>query len=198
MEVRLSSLRVDRPPFTIPGIFLVLISVRGWVDHRAVVRLEGLGKLKKKSNGLIGNRTRDIPACSIVPQPTTLPRAPKFTFSWLINIISICFCPYQITCSIFRGFIDYVMLVCILLTRRKETGKMDLGNLVMGVRSWWKLGPGVGGPLNRWGLWLRGYGNEKLMEIGAWGRRATQPLESMATWLFRCLIKLLHSVEYNR
>jgi hypothetical protein len=35
------------------------------------MRLEGLGGLKK-SNGVIGNRTRDLPACSIVPQPTTL------------------------------------------------------------------------------------------------------------------------------
>jgi hypothetical protein len=32
--------------------------------------------IEKKSNNLIGNRTRDLPACSIVPQPTTLPRAP--------------------------------------------------------------------------------------------------------------------------
>jgi hypothetical protein len=39
------------------------------------VRLEGLGQLKK-SNDLIGYRTRDLQACSIVPQPTTLPRAP--------------------------------------------------------------------------------------------------------------------------
>ena len=31
----------------------------------------------KKSNDTIGNRTRDLPACSAVPQPTTLPRAPK-------------------------------------------------------------------------------------------------------------------------
>jgi hypothetical protein len=30
----------------------------------------------EKSNDLIGNRTRDLPACSIVPQRTTLPRVP--------------------------------------------------------------------------------------------------------------------------
>jgi hypothetical protein len=36
--------------------------------------LEGLGKLKK-SNDLLGIRTSDLPACSILPQPPTLPRA---------------------------------------------------------------------------------------------------------------------------
>jgi hypothetical protein len=40
----------------------------------AIVRLEGLGKLKKIH--LIGNRSRDLPACSIVSQPTALPRTP--------------------------------------------------------------------------------------------------------------------------
>jgi hypothetical protein len=39
------------------------------------VLLEGLGKLKKV-NDLNGNRTRNLPACSTVPQPTTLPREP--------------------------------------------------------------------------------------------------------------------------
>jgi hypothetical protein len=42
----------------------------------SIVRLEGIGKLKNStSSGL------DLPACSIVPQPTTLPHAP------VINII---------------------------------------------------------------------------------------------------------------
>jgi hypothetical protein len=30
----------------------------------------------EKSNMLIGNPTRDLPACNIMPQPITLPRAP--------------------------------------------------------------------------------------------------------------------------
>jgi hypothetical protein len=34
-------------------------------------------RLIEKSNNDIGNRTRDLPACSIEPQPTKLPRAPR-------------------------------------------------------------------------------------------------------------------------
>jgi hypothetical protein len=45
------------------------------VDPRAIESLKGLGQFKK-SNDLIGNLNRDLPACSIVPQPTALLRPP--------------------------------------------------------------------------------------------------------------------------
>jgi hypothetical protein len=63
--VRLSALRASR--HLPPGRFLILISVRDWVDPRVIVRLQELGKLKK-FNDLIRNWTRDLPTCSIVPQ----------------------------------------------------------------------------------------------------------------------------------
>jgi hypothetical protein len=63
-----------RRPLLPPGRFLVLIFVGGWVDPRVIVQLEGLCKFKEST--LSGTRTGYLPACSIVPQPTTLPRAP--------------------------------------------------------------------------------------------------------------------------
>jgi hypothetical protein len=44
MAVKVSALSADSP--LSPGRFLVIISVRGWVDPRAIVRLEGLGQVK--------------------------------------------------------------------------------------------------------------------------------------------------------
>jgi hypothetical protein len=42
------------------------------------VRLEGLGKLKKKKSTSWGLEPKTFPACNIVPQPTTLLRVPSF------------------------------------------------------------------------------------------------------------------------
>jgi hypothetical protein len=69
MAVRLSALRACRP--LPPGWFLALISVRGWVDprgHSAAGRIRSV----EKSNYLIGNRLRDLPACSIKRERTVL------------------------------------------------------------------------------------------------------------------------------
>jgi hypothetical protein len=73
MAMRLSVLRAGRP-FP-PERFLVLIPVRGSVDPRAIVRLEGLGQLKHPVTAS-GIALATFRAYRIVPQPITLPRAP--------------------------------------------------------------------------------------------------------------------------
>jgi len=49
--------------------------LRGWVDHRAIVRPERLCQWKNYID-TIRNRTRDLPTCGAVPQPNALPRTP--------------------------------------------------------------------------------------------------------------------------
>jgi hypothetical protein len=63
-----------RPPFTLQEDFWYsfLLEAESTQGHRAAGRIRSI----EKFNDLIGSRTRDLPACSIVPQPTTLPRAP--------------------------------------------------------------------------------------------------------------------------
>jgi hypothetical protein len=72
MAVKLSALCAGWPLFTprkVPGTHfcLRLSQPQGRSAARRVKSIE-------ESNDLIGNRTRDLPACSIVPQPTTVPR----------------------------------------------------------------------------------------------------------------------------
>jgi hypothetical protein len=61
--VWLSALRIGR--LYPQESFLVLISIRGWVDPTVTVR-PGRMKSLKNSTDSIGNRTRDLPPCSTV------------------------------------------------------------------------------------------------------------------------------------
>jgi hypothetical protein len=85
MSVRLSALRAGRPLTS--GRFLVLTSVRGWIDPRVIrviVLLEGLDLLKNPVTSS-GTRTRELSACSIVAQPTTVPRVPSLVRFFLVS-----------------------------------------------------------------------------------------------------------------
>jgi hypothetical protein len=68
-----------RPPFSPRKIPERLSQPQG---HSAAGRIRSI----KKSNDLIGNQIRDLPAYSIVPQPTTLPRAPYMHILFELNI----------------------------------------------------------------------------------------------------------------
>jgi hypothetical protein len=68
--VRLTSPATGR--LTPQEIFLVLVSVRGWVDPRAIAWPEGLSQWEIP----VTTQESNLPSCSAVPQPTAPPRAP--------------------------------------------------------------------------------------------------------------------------
>jgi hypothetical protein len=55
----------------------------------------------KNSNGTIGYRTRDHPACSAVPQPTVLPRASHVLYIIILFRLLITLIYYLYACNIF-------------------------------------------------------------------------------------------------
>jgi hypothetical protein len=67
-----------RPPLP-PGRTPVLISGSESTTGPKCGRKD---KVNEKSRWPIGNRTRDLPACSALPQPITPPRTPELVRSW--------------------------------------------------------------------------------------------------------------------
>jgi hypothetical protein len=72
------------PPGNIPGTYFcyMLSQPRG---HIAAGRILSM----KNSNDTIKNRTRNLPACSTVPQPTAPPRTPRRKVSY-VNLYCMC------------------------------------------------------------------------------------------------------------
>jgi len=81
MWLRLSAVRTGRlyPQENIPGTHFCYRLIRSQ-GYSAAGRFMSM----KNSNDIIGNRTRDLPACSAVPQRTGPPRDPNFVVT-LIN-----------------------------------------------------------------------------------------------------------------
>jgi len=82
--------------------------------HSAAVRIMSI----KKSNDTIGNRIRDLPACSAVPQTTAPPRAPLYyciDLKLIIHIPHIVFIFFYVimTYALIR-YVYFAILFCIM------------------------------------------------------------------------------------
>jgi hypothetical protein len=88
MAVRLSALRASRS--LAPERFLILIYVRGWVDLRAILRLEGLGQLKN-------------PTTSSGIKPTTFQKQKPWWQHINIKVDFIKWCKWSVNEKSLRG-----------------------------------------------------------------------------------------------
>jgi hypothetical protein len=92
MAVRLSAVRAGRP--LSPGRFLILFSVRGWVDLRAILRLEGLSQLKNTERFLNSAAvkwtcvmSRPESTWALLPPESSSQRNSLRLFRMLINVL---------------------------------------------------------------------------------------------------------------
>jgi hypothetical protein len=87
----LSALRTDR--FYPPEIFLVLISVRGWVDPRSTVRPKELCQ-RNVPEIASGMEPENLPACSAVPQQTAPRDNTGERLKYIEKAVTIVLIPY--------------------------------------------------------------------------------------------------------
>jgi hypothetical protein len=95
--------RRNRPPLPLPGVSLVLISVRGESTTRT--QIESI----KNRHYPIRNRTRDLLVGRTVPQPTAPPRTPLLSV-YLSVSITIIFC---IIIFFYSSFISILSLIAL-------------------------------------------------------------------------------------
>ena len=107
--VRLSALHTGRlyPQGNIPGTHLCWELSRS-EGHSAVGKIMSM----KNSNDTIGNRTRDLPACSAVPQPTAPPRetCKRVEKVYKEDICRLCASPNNVTKTV-KVWAEYAVRV---------------------------------------------------------------------------------------
>jgi hypothetical protein len=82
----------------------------------------------KNSSNTIGNRTRDLPTCSAVPQPTALPRAPVSSLQTpCITVTCVC-CVFT---EVFFRVSEPSLCFCVQI----QTQTLSLQGLMQSVRA---------------------------------------------------------------
>jgi hypothetical protein len=90
--LRLSALSTGRLYPKKYSLYSFLLEAESPQGHSTAGRIMSM----KNSVDTIGNRTRDLPTCSSVPQPTALPRVPPIYLGYLLILLF-----YLLLCFLF-------------------------------------------------------------------------------------------------